>query len=412
MLREQLLKNMFILWCRTKCSSSLPGRITCKPGSLLAHLYAVKREHDKLGLPFLTKGMTHQVTKSLGLEYILIHGPEALAPRKREALTPTMVKALIRAVNGLPTTLRNLGTIQCDSWLARNVKGALALSGSGGFRLAEVSLVDGTDFSALKMSRASLFFIIKNVVKRCPSAQELSNMEPGEDRVGVLACAAKNDPLVLHFLPSPIIVGFNPKDPEDAGLILRDLALNCSVPLSKMRSTPLFTYSPGGKALGYNFLSGVFKTLLRQILPVASAELFSWHSFRSGLACALRAAQAPDWVLLALLRWRSKSSIPGYGRLSFQAATTWLDQASAQNQTTLTAASLPSLSQEVAHIPNVLPESTYDYLDKAKSLHIDQVDLQSFHEGLPQYDEDGFMAELQALPDQDELEESKVPGTW
>jgi sulfur relay (sulfurtransferase) DsrF/TusC family protein len=49
---------------------------------------------------------------------------------------------------------------------------------------------------------------------------------------------------------------------------------------------------------------------------------------------------------------------------------------------------------------------------KQKPLHIDQVDLQSFHEGLPQYDEDGFMAELQALPDQDELEESKVPGTW
>jgi hypothetical protein len=115
-----------------------------------------------------------------------------------------MVKALIHAVNGLPTTLRNLGTIQCDSWLARNVKGALALSGSGGFRLAEVSLVDGTDFTALKMSRASLFFVIQNVVKRCPSAQELSHMKPGEDRVGVLACAAKNDPLVLHFLPSVI----------------------------------------------------------------------------------------------------------------------------------------------------------------------------------------------------------------
>jgi hypothetical protein len=42
-----------------------------------------------------------------------------------------------------------------------------------------------------------------------------------------------------------------------------------------------------------------------------------------------------------------------------------------------------------------------------KQNHIDQVDLQSFHEGLPQYDEDGFMAELQARPDQDELEESK-----
>ena len=79
------------------------------------------------------------------------------------------------------------------------MKGALALSGSGGFRLAEVSLVDGTDFTALKMPRASLFFIIKGVVKRCPSAQELSNMKPGEDRVSVLACAANNGPLVLHF---------------------------------------------------------------------------------------------------------------------------------------------------------------------------------------------------------------------
>jgi hypothetical protein len=127
--------------------------------------------------------------------------------------------------------------------LARNIKGALALSGSGGFRLAQVSLVDGTDFTAPKMSRASLFFIIRSGVKRCPSAQELINMKPGEDRVGVLACAAKNDPLVLHFLPSPITVGFNPEDPEDAGLILRDLALHCPIPMLKMRSTPLFSYS-------------------------------------------------------------------------------------------------------------------------------------------------------------------------
>jgi len=83
--------------------------------------------------------------------------------------------------------------------LARSIKGALALSGSGGFRLAEVPLVDGTDFTALKMPAASLFFIMKGGVKRGLSDQELANMKRGEDRVGVLACAAKNDPLVLHF---------------------------------------------------------------------------------------------------------------------------------------------------------------------------------------------------------------------
>jgi hypothetical protein len=40
------------------------------------------------------------------------------------------------------------------------------------------------------------------------------------------------------------------------------------------------------------------------------------------------------------------------------------------------------------------------------------VDLQAFHDRFPKYDEDGFIAELRAPPDQDELEEKRVPGTW
>jgi hypothetical protein len=98
-----------------------------------------------------------------------------------------------------------------------------------------------------------MFFIRKDVVKRCPSAEELINMKPGKDRVGVLACAAKNDPLVLHFLPSPIIVGFNSGDPEDSGLILRDLALHCPVPLSTMRRTPYSHIQRVGRHLGIAF---------------------------------------------------------------------------------------------------------------------------------------------------------------
>jgi len=142
----------------------------------------------------------------------------------------------------------------------------------------------------------------------------------------------KNDLLALHFLPHPIVVSFNADDPEDPGLILRDLALFCPIVAADLRSTPLFTYSKGGGALGYGFLKKVLKALLLELLPAKDAALFTWHSFRSGLACALRAAKAPHWVLLALLRWRSKSSIPGYGRLSFEAASSWLDQASAQNE--------------------------------------------------------------------------------
>ena len=413
LLREQLLKNMFILWCRTKCTSSIPGRITCKPESLLGHLYAVKREHDKLAQPFLTKGQTFQLAKTLGREYLLTHGPEALAPRKREALTPQMVKALIQAVDGLVCNMQACRSLLPGSWLARNVKGALALAGCGGFRLAEIALVDGTAFSSLKMSRASLFFIVDGVPKRSPTRAELLSMVPGRDRIGVLACAAKNDPLVIHFLPFPIIVGFNPLDSNDAGLILRDLALHCPVQAKDLRSTPLFTYGRGGHALGYEFLRKILKLLLLKLFSAAVAALYTWHSFRSGLACALRAAKAPDWVLLALLRWRSKKSIPGYGRLSFEDASSWLDQAAGQNGKTLTTAGLPGiapLAEDV--VPNILPSSSYEFLEKARSLHIGQVELQAHHERLPQYDDDQFMIELAALPDQDGVEEAKVAGTW
>ena len=47
-----------------------------------------------------------------------------------------------------------------------------------------------------------------------------------------------------------------------------------------------------------------------------------------------------------------------------------------------------------------------------RSLHIGQVELQAHHERLPQYDDDQFMIELAALPDQDGVEEAKVAGTW
>ena len=54
----------------------------------------------------------------------------------------------------------------------------------------------------------------------------------------------------------------------------------------------------------------------------------------------------------------------------------------------------------------------YDFLERARAIDIDQEELQALHVGLPQYDDDEFMTELAALPDQDEAEEARVAGTW
>ena len=89
-----------------------------------------------------------------------------------------------------------------------------------------------------------------------------------------------------------------------------------------------------------------------------------------------------------------------------------MDQAAVQNERTLTAGSLPGLVPAPETAPNELPPSAYDFLERARVIDIGQEELQALHVGLPQYDDDEFMTELAALPDQDEAEEAKVAGTW
>jgi len=112
-----------------------------------------------------------------------------------------------------------------------------------------------------------------------------------------------------------------------------------------MRRTPLFTQTARGEPQGYHFLAMALSALLPAVVPAEQMPNYTWHSFRIGLACALRAAQAPGWVLLALLRWRSPSSIPGYGRFSFETAASWLDQVSSQEASSRQATKLPMRSE-------------------------------------------------------------------
>ena len=211
------------------------------------------------------------------------------------------------------------------------------------------------------------------------------------DKVGVLAACAKNDRWwAFNFMPFPVIMGIHPTEPDDPVTNLRDLVLHCPNPANQLRRTPLFTMSPSGAPLDYNFLTQVLKALLAAVLPPDLAAQYTWHSFRVGLACALRAAQAPDWVLLALLRWRSPSSIPGYGRVSFEAASSWLDQASVQKSTSTQSTHLPNLDLELneADLPNLLSSQAYSFLDHARSQNLETLsDLSTIHASLPSYDE-------------------------
>jgi hypothetical protein len=402
--RERFLKAGFVMWARRKCKSSIPGRITVKPKTLRDHLYAVSRVHRQNNIEFNTAGTFKPVFDYLCREYSYVHGSEALIPRKREGFSRTQVLSILQGLQNLPLRSRRVPVVSFGSWVYWSLRAATALSAGGGFRLGEVGLDSNVEFNAMHMSRASLFFIIEGIIHRAPSRDLLLSMRRGA-HVGVIACPCKNDQFGFHFMPFPLIFKFDPTDPESTGCILRDYALHCPVPATELRSTPMFTYGPGLEALRRDFLLKVLKAALLTFMEPSLCALYSWHSFRVGLACALRAAQAPDWVILALLRWRSASSIPGYGRINYGASEAWLDAAGQQGVDSRQTASLPGLhAAALVSLPNALKPGTYEFLSEAHSIaSLDRDRILALASSLPATDDDEFMSELQGC---DPLEET------
>ena len=82
--------------------------------------------------------------------------------------------------------------------------------------------------------------------------------------------------------------------------------------------------------------------------------------------------------------------IPGYGRMSFESAASWLDQATAQEASSVQATNLPVASA----LPNALSPEAYSYLDRAWGQSLLATELSSLQTLLPQLDIDDFMSEL------------------
>ena len=59
---------------------------------------------------------------------------------------------------------------------------------------------------------------------------------------------------------------------------------------------------------------GRLSDILEHILPRNVAQLYTWHSFRSGLATALHAAGVPDSMVQLMCRWTCPESLDLYRR--------------------------------------------------------------------------------------------------
>ena len=123
---------------------------------------------------------------------------------------------------------------------------------------------------------------------------------------------SKSDPFNTVWGALPVYLAFH-ETRRSAGAALREVMLqrgpgNC-------RSGRVFDIN--GKPWTCAFMASAMYHWVSCVIPAASAPLFTWHSCRIFLACALACAKPPckPAVTQALLRWQTDKSLRLYSRM-------------------------------------------------------------------------------------------------
>ena len=126
----------------------------------------------------------------------------------------------------------------------------------------------------------------------------------------------------------------------NAAFHVRELELEVPCRGAARDATPLFTDEDGSP-----FTHGQLDHLLNELLKAAfgpqRAAVYSWHSFRIGLACALHAAGCSDGHIQLICRWASPESLKIYRRVGASENAFWCDRAEKAVIDSLNMANIP-----------------------------------------------------------------------
>lgn len=336
--REAFLQAASLPWilCRMKAR----GRAFPLPTSALQVILGVRRVHRRLGFELTPFRQVTSILKQLMHDYCERHGPESLLPHRKSPYQHWMVVALLdlcRAKDSLLGTRR----VQPESIFWTSLTALIAVMAQSGLRKAEVTSSKG--FGKKDMSRASLYWVIQEVVVRSPTLAQLLGLKPG-DYAALTPPPAKADQFGAIYGGLPMYFPFDATTPLCAARELQRLELRWPVSGLERRSTPLFaddTKAP--------FKAPTLDTLLRHMLltmmPASEVASYSWHSFRIFLACSLLKGGATGSQIQALCRWQSERSLRVYARLACSDYAALLMKANGQDISQTNTSRLPALDE-------------------------------------------------------------------
>ena len=86
-----------------------------------------------------------------------------------------------------------------------------------------------------------------------------------------------------------------------------------------------------GQTYTHHYLHNILRLVLTYLYGHAVALLYTWHSFRSGLATALHAANVPDDMIMLICRWMCPESLHVYRRMGTREHERLINEASTMN---------------------------------------------------------------------------------
>jgi len=304
-----LLINALTYFVRMKVPRSIADRKagrTIQPQSAMNTLLGANRVLKRNFHSFVPLKSVSLAVKGLMRKFILKFGPTSLVPKRREPFTNGMIKSMLALAGGV--LLGAFGVLDWTSRAGLSLKAAFTLAVSAGFRKAE--LFESNEETAF-MSWQLVSWSLKGKVTATPTRAQLLALSEG-DYLVVSCPPSKADQLNTVWGPLPVYVAFHERT-RNAAAAMRDLML--SVGPDNCRDGPVFTDSRG-QALKATVMVDCMYHWVQQVVPKEAAKLYTWHSPRIYLACALSAQGVKDSTIQALLRWQTAESLRVYARLS------------------------------------------------------------------------------------------------
>ena len=209
------------------------------------------------------------------------------------------------------------------------------------FRLGEIVFHSSTEI--MYLTRSSVTFRINFIYLSSPTRAQLLSMVAGRDIAIVQPPRSKSDPWGEIHCAFPIYLTYGNELGNVAGA-LRDIELRLPCEGETLREATALFADENGNPYTYTKMHGLLRTVLTHLYGSVVASLYTWHSFRSGLATALHASGcAPDMIQL-ICRWMCPESLQVYRRIGSKEHESRIDAATTANIDSIQMSNVPKVS--------------------------------------------------------------------